>query len=337
MKQTHPPISRRTVLQTAIGGCTVLAAPWLAQSALAQSDWPNKAVRIVNPFPAGSPFDVVARHAADKLQKATGQPFVVESRSGAGGTIGTAEVSRLPADGYTMMVNSSSMMATAEALYTNLSYDIVRDFQPLWAVQGSGFVLVVRNGLPVNNVQDFIAYAKANPGKVSFGSAGNGTLHHLSGEVFQRQTGAKLVHVPYRGAVPAEADLMAGHVDCIFDAISGVVQHVAAGKMKALAVLRPTRAGLLPNVPTMQESGVADMELPPSSIGLYVRTGAPAVVRDRVTPVLAKAFEEDTQMRELFGKMGLETVIHGEKTSQMLVRERDYFAPMIKQLGLTAS
>jgi tripartite-type tricarboxylate transporter receptor subunit TctC len=330
-------ISRRELLQTALGGSAILATPWLAQSALAQTDWPSKPVRIVNPFPAGSPFDVVARHAADKLQKATGQTFLVESRSGAGGTIGTAEVSRLPADGYTLLVHSSSMMATAEALYTNLSYDIVRDFQPLWAVQGAGFVLVVRSGLPVNSIQDFIAYAKANPGKVSFGSAGNGTLHHLSGEVFQRNTGTKLVHVPYRGAVPAENDLMAGHVDCIFDAISGVVQHVAAGKMKALAVLRNTRAVLLPDVPTMQESGVADMALPPSSIGLYVRTGTPAIVRDKVTPILGKAFEDDKQMRELFGKMGLETVIQGEQTSRMLVRERDYFGPLIKQIGLTAS
>ena len=315
----------------AVGGLGM--APLWASAQASAASYPSKAVRIVNPFPAGSPFDVVARLAADRLQKALGQAFVVESRSGAGGTLGTAEVARAPGDGYTMLVQATSMLTTTSLLYKSLSYDIQKDLVPIWSLQATGFVMVVNPQLPVKNVREFIAYAKANPGKVTYGSAGNGTIHHLSGEIFMANTGTQLLHVPYRGAVPAETDLMAGHIHCIFDSLNGVLPAIQGGKMKALAVLRSDRAKSIPDVPTMREAGVPGMEPPLSSIGLYAPAGLAPEIRTRIIATLNESIRSPESQAQL-DKLGLEKVVAGEDMARQIQREKEFYGPLITAAGI---
>lgn len=323
-----PKTTRRQTVRNlmSLGLAASVGGVWT--SAAAQAGYPNRAVRIVNPFPAGSPFDVVARLAAEQLQAHYKQPFVVESKSGAGGTLGTGEVARSAPDGYTLLVQASSMLTTTSLLYKSLSYDLKKDLVPIWSLQATGFVLVVNPSLPVRSVKELIDYAKANPGKVTFGSAGNGTIHHLAGEVFNRTTGAQMMHVPYRGAVPAEADLMAGHIHCIFDSLNGVLSAIQAGKMRPLAVLREDRAKSIPDVPTMNEAGIPGMAPPLSSIGLYAPTGLPAEIRAGLIATL-NASMKPKEMQARLEKLGLEKVVAGDDLSRQLEREREFYGKQV--------
>jgi len=189
---------------------TLLAATAAAPLAGAAELYPDRPIRIINPFPSGSPVDVIGRLIADQLEKAWGQPVLVESKSGAGGTVGANFVAKAPADGYTLLVTTASTMATAPALYRSLPYDPLRDFAPIWAVKSSGQVVIVNPSLPVQSLRDLVDYAKAHRGQVSYASSGFGTLQHPAGELFIARTGAPLVHVPYRGGAPATNDLLGG-------------------------------------------------------------------------------------------------------------------------------
>jgi tripartite-type tricarboxylate transporter receptor subunit TctC len=320
---------RRAILVNAMRGAAGATAGTLPLWAVAQGTYPRRTVRIINPFPPGSPFDVVARLAAERLQKALGQAFVVENRTGAGGTLGTAEVTRAPGDGYTMLVQATSMLTTTSLLYKSLSYDINKDLVPIWSLQSMGFVMVVNPKLSVKTVREFIAYAKANPGKVTVGSAGNGTIHHLSAEVFMANTGTQLLHVPYRGAVPAEVDLMAGHIDCIFDSLNGVLSSIQGGKMRAIAVLRSDRAKAIPDVPTMREAGVPGMEPPLSSIGLFAPAGLSADIRARIIATLNESIKTPESQVQL-DQLGFEKVVAGDDVTRQLQREKEFYEPLIK-------
>ena len=189
---------------------TMLAAIAAAPLAGAAEVYPDRTIRIINPFPSGSPVDVIGRLVADRLEKAWRQPVLVESKSGAGGTVGANFVAKAPADGYTLLVTTASTMATAPALYRSLPYDPLRDFAPIWAVKSSGQVVIVNPSLPVQSLRDLVDYAKAHRGQVSYASSGFGTLQHPAGELFIARTGAPLVHVPYRGGAPATNDLLGG-------------------------------------------------------------------------------------------------------------------------------
>ena len=236
-----------------------LAVASPAQHALAQADpaaaYPNRAVKVIVSAPPGGGLDIAARVVADRLAKLWGQPFVVENRPGAGGNLGTEAVAAAEPDGYTLLAAQPAPLTTNVVMYKKLNFDPAA-FEPLAIMTSIPNTLVVRTDFPANSVQELIAYAKANPGKVNFGSQGVGTTPHLTGELFARVTGTKLTHVPYRGTAQAVNDLIAGHLDLLFFQLDSVREQYQAKRAKMLAVTTPERVPAVPDVPTMDEAGV---------------------------------------------------------------------------------
>jgi tripartite-type tricarboxylate transporter receptor subunit TctC len=273
-----------------------VAALFAAGSADAQSNWPNKPIRFINPFPAGGGVDAFARPIAAKLTTALGQTVFVENMGGAGGTVGAAAAARAAPDGYTFFVGAIHH-TIAESLYSKLTYGIERDFEPVTVIASVPNVIVVHPKYDrIRNYADFLAYAKANPGKLNFGSAGNGTSHHLVGELYKMRTGTDLVHVPYKGAGPMMQDLLGGNVDMAFDGMGTSAPQIKAGKLKALAVSTATRSPLIPDVPTLKELGVADFEVT-SWYAIWAVKGTPKDVVDRMYREVAKALQMEDVKR----------------------------------------
>src|SRR5215471_8941412 len=235
-----------------------LALPAAAQRPLA---YPSRPVKLVVPFPPGGPLDIVGRAIAQKLTEAWGQAVVVDNRPGAGGNIGADLVAKSPPVGYTILLGALSTHAVNPSLYTSMPYDAVKDFAPITLLATTPNVLVVNPSLPVNSVKDLVAYAKANPGKLSFGSGSNGSAGHLAGELFKVDTGTDIVHVPYKGGAPATQALLAGDVQFMFDNLANATPQVKAGKLKALAVTTAQRSKLAPELPTMAEAGLAGFDI----------------------------------------------------------------------------
>ena len=258
----------------------------LAAGAWAQP-YPTKPIRIVVPFPAGGTTDVLARAAAQKLTESLGQPVVVDNRPGAGGNIGAELVAKAAPDGYTLLMGTVGTHAINPSLYPKMPYDHVRDFVPIILVAGVPNVLVVNPSLPVNSVQELIAYAKANPGKLNFASSGNGTSIHLSAELFKTMAGVQMTHVPYKGSAPALQDLVGGQVQLMFDNLPSSLALIKASKLKALAVTSKVRAPALPDVPTMAESGLPGFEAS-SWFGLLAPAGTPQPAITKVNAEIAK-------------------------------------------------
>ncbi|HEY6967272.1 MAG TPA: tripartite tricarboxylate transporter substrate binding protein [Burkholderiales bacterium] len=236
--------------------CTFVAGG----AARAQETWPAKPLRWIVPYAPGGFADIRARKMGVDLAKALGQPVVIENRAGAGGTIGTDAVAKAPADGYTIGSGNLASMSVNVSLMKKLPYDPLKDLQPVMLIERSALILVAGPGLKANSVQELIAYAKANPGKVGFGSSGIGGAHHLSGEMLKLRTGVDMVHIPYKGGAPAAADLMAGHLPMMFEMGYAAVPSVKGGKTRALAVTSSQRIPLLPEVPTMAEAGLPGFE-----------------------------------------------------------------------------
>ncbi|MPZ42765.1 MAG: tripartite tricarboxylate transporter substrate binding protein [Betaproteobacteria bacterium] len=228
------------------------AALGIALASHAQ-DYPNRTVRIIVPFPPGGGTDIVARATAQKLGEALGQTFIVDNRAGAGGTIGSEAAARAPADGYTLSMAASSTHGAAPSLYPKLGYDPLRDFAPISLIATTPFVLVVHPALPVKTVADFIALAKAQPGKLDYGSAGTGSSNHLTVEMFDMMAGVKTTHVPYKGSGPALVALRGGQIDFMINDMSSLITHVKAGKLRAIAVSSNMRNPRL-DVPTIAET-----------------------------------------------------------------------------------
>ncbi|HET9045365.1 MAG TPA: tripartite tricarboxylate transporter substrate binding protein [Casimicrobiaceae bacterium] len=254
--------------------------------ALAQSAYPTKPVRIVVPFPAGGTTDILARAAAQKLSETWGQQAIVDNRPGAGGNIGAELVAKSAPDGYTLLMGTVGTHAINASLYPKMPYDHVKDFVPVILVAGVPNVLVVNPELPVRSVQELMAYAKANPGKLNFASSGSGTSIHLSGELFKVMTGAQMTHVPYKGSAPALTDLIGGQVQLMFDNLPSSLAFIKAGKLRALAVTSAQRSPALPDVPTVAESGVPGFEAS-SWFGLLAPAGTP--------PTIVAKINTDTQ------------------------------------------
>jgi tripartite-type tricarboxylate transporter receptor subunit TctC len=257
-----------------------------AATASAQS-FPSKPIRIVVPFPPGGTTDVLARAAAQKLSDTLGQPAVVDNRPGAAGNIGAELVAKSPPDGYTLLMGTVGTHAINPALYPKMPYDHIRDFAPVILVAGVPNVLVVNPSLPVNSVQELVAYARANPGKLNFASSGSGTSIHLSGELFKTAAGLSMTHVPYKGSAPALMDLIGGQVQLMFDNLPSALPQIKAGKLKALAVTSRERAPALPNVPTIAESGFPGFEAS-SWFGLLAPAGTPQPVIATINGEVAK-------------------------------------------------
>ncbi|NBP35874.1 MAG: tripartite tricarboxylate transporter substrate binding protein, partial [Betaproteobacteria bacterium] len=222
--------------------------------------YPSKPVKILVPFVAGGTSDIVARAVAQKLNEA-GYTTVVENRPGANGSIAAEALAKSPADGYTIMVGSIGVFSINMGLYRNPRYNVMKDFDPITVVIRTPNVLITPPGFPPNSLKEFVAYAKKNPGKISYGSSGSGSSDHLSAELFKQQTNTFGVHIPYRGGAAAQADIMAGQIEASFQNFGTVVPLIRAGKMKALAVTSAERMPQLPNVPTMIESGIAGFEV----------------------------------------------------------------------------
>ena len=289
---------RPPLVAAALAALLTLASPF-AQA----QDWPARPVRVIVPFPPGGGTDTVARPLTAKLSQLSGQQFVIDNRGGAGGTIGAAMAAKAPADGYTVLL-SPVHVAVAVSAYKSLPYDLERDLSPVTTVAVFPDVLVAATRVPARTLPELITYAKANPGKINCGSAGNGTTRHLSCEMFNSAAGIKAEHVPYKGTGPATTALLGGEIDYIFEALGSASQHIRSGKLKAIAVTSAKRSPTFPDVPTAIESGLPGFEVT-SWYGLWLPAGSPPAVTQRLHALVLKAFE-DPEMRELWFKLGAE-------------------------------
>ncbi len=278
----------RQTLHHAFAAAAGIAALALAVAAGAQAPaYPTKPVRIVVPFPAGGATDILARAVAQKLTENWGQTFVVDNRPGAGGNIGSELVAKAAPDGYTLEMGTVGTHAINASLYAKMPYDHVKDFAPVILVAGVPNVLVVNPAVPANSVQELIAYAKANPGKLNFASSGSGTSIHLSGELFKVMAGVQMTHIPYKGSAPALADLLGGQVQLMFDNLPPSLPQIKAGKLRALAVTSTARAPALPDTPTIAESGLPGFEAS-SWFGLLAPAGTPPAIIAKLNAEIAK-------------------------------------------------
>jgi len=251
----------------------------------AQESYPSKPIRWIVPYAPGGFADIRARKMGIDLAKALGQPVVIENRAGAGGTVGTDAVAKAPADGYTIGSGNLASMSVNVSLMKKLPYDPLKDLQPVVLIERSALILVAGPGLKANSVKELIDYARANPGKVGFGSSGVGGAHHLSGEMLKLRTGVDMVHIPYKGGAPAAADLMAGHLPVMFEMGYAAVPSIKGGKTRALAVTSSQRLPLLPDVPTMAESGLQGFESF-NWQGVVMPAGTPRPIVDRLNKEL---------------------------------------------------
>jgi tripartite-type tricarboxylate transporter receptor subunit TctC len=276
-----------------------------AGAAHAQS-WPTKPITLMVPFPPGGSTDTLARALMPKLQETLGQPVIVDNRAGATGTIGAAQLKRTAPDGSTFMVTSLGPLVIAPHLLKNVPYDAQKDFDPITVAVQAPNVLVVPAASAHKSVADVIAFAKAHPEKMTFASSGNGSSDHLTAELFWQQSGSTGIHVPYKGGAPAISDLLGGQVDASFQNINAVMQHIAAGKLKALAITGDKRSAVLPNVPTLAEAGVKGVDVY-SWQAVVGPKGLPADVKAKMHDAVVRALN-DAKTRQQFTALGFEVV-----------------------------
>lgn len=261
------------------------------------ADYPTKPVKILVGYQAGGPTDMTARLIATKLQTILGQSFIVENKPGAGSNIASEQLAASTPDGYTLMV-AASQMTWNGVLFKGVKYDPIKSFKPISKIMSSPAVLVVNPNLPIKTTAELIAYAKKNPDKLSFASSGNGTIPHLSGEIFKSATGVEMIHVPYRGAGLAMNDLLAGQVDLSFVTALSAMPYIKDNKLRAIAVVSNKRLPQLPNVPTLKESGVTGVELE-SWNGLFAPAGTPDAIIQKISDALIKIMKEK-DVRKVF-------------------------------------
>lgn len=277
----------------------------LPLSATAQA-WPAKPVKMVVPFAAGGSTDTVARILSEKLTARLGQPVIVENRAGAGGSIGSDAVAKSPPDGYTFLVGTSSTMAILPYLYNKPPYDPNKDFAPVTLLGTADIMVVVNANFPARSVKELITYAKANPGKVTFASGGNGSISHLLGEYFKSMAGVDMLHVPYKGDAPAVTDLIGGQVNMIFGTAVAFLPHVKSGKVAALAVTNPTRSTTQKDLPTVSEAGVPGYEAV-QWFGIAAPTGTPNDIVQKLQAETAAVLAMP-DVRKRFTELGFDVV-----------------------------
>ncbi|AUL47584.1 ABC transporter substrate-binding protein [Bordetella trematum] len=277
-----------------------LASPFAACVAQANDSYPNKPIRLVVPFPPGGTTDIVGRLFADKLTKELGQAVVVENRGGAGGSIGSAYLAGSPPDGYTLGIATVSTHGINPAIYTNLSFDAEKDFTPISNLAAVPNVMSVNPKVGPKNMEEFVKQAKSQPGKISFASAGNGSVSHMMGELFKTASGTELMHVPYRGVGPALNDTLGGQVDVLFDNLPSSLPHIQSGALIALAVASPQRVAALPDVPTFAEAGLAPVN-DSSWFGLIGPAKLPQPITDKVYAAVRKVSADPEVVERLAG------------------------------------
>jgi len=270
------------IIRQAGAHCALALGALLTTSpALAQNDYPNRAITITVPFVAGGTTDLLARIIGQQINERWKVPVLVENKSGASGTVGSAEVARAAADGYSLLMGTSATHVNGPNLYKNIPYDPIKDFSPITRAGIVSNVLVVPADAPYNTVQELIAWGRANPDQLTFGSSGYGTTQHLAGEIFKLKENLDMVHVPYRGSTLSLADLIGGQISMIFDNLPSALPHVQSGRLKALAVTAASRSEHLPDVPTMMEAGVADFDVT-AWFGLLAPADVPADIVARL-------------------------------------------------------
>ena len=306
-----------------------------ALDASAQS-WPARPLRLVAPYAAGGPIDISARLLAAKLQDSLGQPVVVENRPGAGGNIGVELIAKGPADGYNLVMSAIATLAINPSLYPSLPYDPLKDLRHVTLLVQVPNVLVVNNELPARNVKELIALARQRPGKLDFGSGSSGSTGHLAGEMFKMMTGTYMVHIPYKGSAPALADMMGGRIHLMFDNLASALPSIRSEKVRAMATTTLKRSSFLPELPTLDESGLKGFDMT-TWWGVSVAAKTPQAVVDRLSADILKAMDAP-DFRDRLRNMGSEppAVRTPEQFTTFVASELKTYTELVKRSGAKA-
>ena len=323
---------RVTCVKMAFLALSVLGA--MASSSVLAQSYPSKTVKIIVPFAAGGPADNYARFMALRLQDSLGQSFVVENRPGAGAIIGTDAVAKAAPDGYTLLLMSNTQTVN-ETLITTKPYQLLRDFVPIAPINYSDLVLVANPSLAASNTKDLLKLALDKPGKLNYASSGPGTPYHMAGELFKSMSGTYLVHIPYKGSSGARTDVIGGQVDMMFDAVTTMVEQVRAGKVKAIATTGKTRSDVLPDVPTISESGVPGYEAT-IWLGIMAPKGTPKAVVDKLNEAVSK-ISSQADVRQIWAKQGAVPMVMNAEAFEKYAREDvAKWAKVITSAGIKA-
>ena len=297
----------------------LLAAVFVSQTSIVSAQtWPSKPIKIVLGFPPGGATDILSRDFAAKLSEELKQQVIIENKPGAGGTIGADIVAKALADGYTLTIGTTSNHAIAVSLYKKLPYDPVKDFAAITMLAVSQNVVVINPAVPANNIRDLVAYAKAHPGKLNFGSSGNGTISHLTGEMFNTLNGTQITHIPYKGSAFVFPDLLSGQISVMYDSTVSIGSLIKSGKVKALAVTGATRSKLMPELPTVAESGYRDFEST-NWFGLFAPAATPKDILLKLNAAAVKVLAApDLQAR--FALQGAEVVANKPDEAMAMVK-----------------
>ena len=297
-----------------------------------QAAYPDKPVKIIIGFPAGGPLDAHIRLLIEKLQASLGQTVIVDYKAGAGGAVGAQFVAQSPADGYTLLLANTGTMVINPAIYTKSPYDTLKDFQPIARTAQQPLALIVNKDVPVNTLKEFIAYAKANPGKLNYGSAGNGGISHLVPEMLKNETGIFLVHIPFKGSAPAFTDLIAGHVQFMAESVPQAANYANQGKVKALAVTSVKRNPALPNTPTVIETGVANLEVV-GFYGILAPKGTPAEAVNKLSQAFKETLENPEIQKRMIDQGADPAFLNADQFTKFLNAEMPRWAKAVKQAG----
>ena len=324
---------RQTLLHlSALGLLGTAALP--AVAANAASDYPKSLIKLVIPYPPGGPTDLVGRLVAMAMGDTLKQTIFIDNKPGASGMVGAAQVAKSPPDGYTLLPNAS-LHVINPSVYDKVPYDSFNDFAPITQIVDVPLVLVVNSEIPVSNVQELISYLKKSKATINFGSAGNASSQHLSGELFKLKTGIAMQHVPYKGSSPALTDLMGGQIQLMFDSMPSAMPFITSGKLKALAVTTKKRSSSLPNIPTMQESGVEGYETS-TWYGLWAPKGTPPEIVNKLSQAAQEALKKPEVVAQ-YQRMGAEPVGSSPQEFQAYMRsEEKKWAEIVKRSGARA-
>jgi tripartite-type tricarboxylate transporter receptor subunit TctC len=313
----------------------VTAALSIAPLTYAQGEaYPRGPVSLVVPFPAGGPTDAMARQLAQRLSDRLGQQVVVDNKGGAGGSIAAEAVAKAKPDGQTLFFGTTGTLAINPSLYSKLRYDPVKDFTPVSLMATTMNVLVVNPDLPARNLGELIKLAKAKPNTLTFGSAGNGSSNHLSGELFSSSAGIMITHVPYKGSAPALTDLLGGRLSMMFDTIAQQTGNVAANKVRALAVTGPKRSPLIPDVPTAQEAGMKDFDVT-IWFGVLAPAGTPSALVERLNREIVTVMSSDEMKKRMQSDGAEARSTSPEEFAALIKRDMAKWSPLVKASGAT--
>lgn len=298
----------------------------------AKGAYPDKPIKIIIGFPAGGPLDAHIRLLVDKLQASLGQTVIVDYKAGAGGTVGAQFVMQSPADGYTVLLANTGTMVINPAIYAKSPYDTLKDFQPVARTAQQPLALIVNKDVQANTLKELVAYAKANPGKLNYGSAGNGGISHLVPEMLKSETGIFMVHIPFKGSAPAFTDLIAGHVQFMAESVPQAANYAKQGKVKALAVTSAKRNPALPNIPTVIETGVANLEVV-GFYGILAPKGTPVEVVGKLSQAFKEALDSPDIQKKMIDQGADPSYLNADQFTKFLSSEMPRWAKVVKQAG----